>query len=330
MTAPAVSVLMLCYNRARFMRQAIESVLAQTFGDFEFIVMDHASGSALPLAIAEEYAAKDSRMRVFRVDENRGVSWGRNRLLAEARGEFVATIEDDDWWVLDKLEKQAAFLRVHPEVGAFYCSLDFVDSEGKNMNDWIIDDNTYPLQKYPSTYALSGSGQLFRRAALNAIGGWRRWFIEADDRDLIYRLQEKFPLHSSSRKMIYYRIHDGNLSGLGKDIGLLYDCAARMSAHCRHTGKADIIEDSQTLELTLERGVVSLANYPAAFAPIKKTAKLLLRQKRYSALRRICAAYKTGGGKRRLYLFVKLLCWSLINNRLGFWLRRESDVAKAD
>lgn len=328
MTAPAVSVLMLCYNRPRFMRQAIESVLAQTFGDFEFIVMDHASCSKEPLVIAEEYAAKDSRMRVFRVDENRGVSWGRNQLLAEARGEFVATIEDDDWWVLDKLENQVAFLRERPEVGGFYCSLQFVDAEGKNKDDWIMQDKLYPPQNAPlaPTYFLIGSGQLFRRAALNAVGGWREWFIKADDCDLIYRLQEKFPLHSSSWKMIYYRIHDNNLT---TQTSILYDCAAIMSAHCRREGMADIIEDSQTLELTLERGVACLASRPAVFAPIKKAAKLLLRQKRYSALRRVFAAYKTGGGKRRLYLFVKLLCWSLKYNRLGFWRRRESDTAKA-
>ena len=59
MTTPAVSVIMLCYNRAHFMRQAIESVLAQTFGDFEFIVMDNGSKTPEPFNIAAEYAAKD-------------------------------------------------------------------------------------------------------------------------------------------------------------------------------------------------------------------------------------------------------------------------------
>lgn len=318
MTTPAVSVLMLCYDRAHFMRQAMESVLAQTFGDFEFVVMDHGSKTPEPFNIAEEYAAKDSRMRAFRVDENRGVSAGRNRLLAEARGEFVATIEDDDWWAPGKLEKQTAFLRGHPEVGAFYCSSIVVDEAGNKTGEHILDGKTYPPGdkfNYPGR-VYSGSGQLFRRAALNDIGGWREWFLAADDSDLFHRFQEKHGIHDSASPLFYYRKHGGNLTG---GMSVPYDCAAKFSAHCRRAGKPDIIGDSPPLELALQRGAA------AGVAPrrlIRKAAKAMLRLKMHAALWRFLDADKAAGGKNRSRLFFKLAYWSLVYKRAGFWLAR--------
>ena len=313
MTTPAVSVIMLCYNRAHFMRQAIESVLAQTFGDFEFIVMDHGSKTPEPFDIAKEYAAKDSRMRVFRVEENAGVSAGRNRALTEARGEFVATIEDDDWWMLDKLEKQVTFLRANPEVGAFYCSSYNVDAKGDRIgDDKFFEDKTSPPANapVPSMPAyFNGSGQLFRRAALTTVGGWRPWFVHADDVDLFFRLEEKFSSHYSEQPLICYRFHGGNLT---REWSRLYALTSWLSAHRRRVGKPDIIDGDPSVETAIIRAADGL---PPVM--IRKAAKRLLLQKQYGILRAFLAA-ETGGG---LKLFVKLVYWSLVNNRLGFWMR---------
>ena len=322
MTPPAVSVLMLCYNRAHFMRQAIESVLAQTFGDFEFVVMDHGSKTPEPLNIAEEYAAKDSRMRVFRVEENLGVSAGRNRLLAEARGEFVATIEDDDWWALNKLDKQTAFMRANPEVGAFYSSWHLVDKEGQ-VTDFrgVKSAYTQPITCATVPHGLAthtGSGQLFRRAALNAIGGWRAWFVQADDIDLVYRLEEKYRLYFSNLPLYYYRKHDDNLSVSG--LLSLYDTAAWFSAHYRRSGKPEIIDGISPVETVLLRA--ASGKLPPRM--IRKTAKRLLILNRYDILRAFLAADKKAGNGGRLKLFIKLFYWSVVNNRLGFWLQGDN------
>ena len=316
---PAASVLMLLYNRPQFMRQAIESVLGQTFGDFEFIVMDHASKTPEPFNIAQEYAAKDSRMRVFRVDENRGVSAGRNRVFAEARGEFAATIEDDDWWAADKLEKQIALLREHPEVGAVDCVYVFVDMNGKPTGKRMGANNiTHPQTRATSAVGdplINGSGQCFRRAVLNAVGGWRPWFHNADDVDLFYRMQENCALHSLGAPSLYYRLGDNLGSEKG---GYLYKYAAMYSAYCRRNGEADIIDESPSLESVLLRGAES------GFAPRKpvmKTAKKLMLLKEYGTLRAFLAADKSSGGGGAKF-FVKLAYWSLVCNRLGFWFHR--------
>ena len=320
MTAPAASVLMLCYNRPQFMRQAIESVLGQTFGDFEFIVMDHASKTPEPFDIAKEYAAKDSRMRVFRADENRGVSAGRNRVLAEAQGEFVATIEDDDWWAADKLEKQIAFLREHPEVGVVDCAYIFVDGAGKPTGEKIITvSKTHPQTRAVSAAVegirINGSGQCYRLAALNAIGGWRPWFAIADDDDLFMRMQEKYASHSLGLPLLYFRIGDNTGS---QNLAFVGRYAAMYSAHCRRNGEADIIDESPSLESVLVRGAKS------GFAPRKivmKTAKKLLQNKSYGMLRAFLAADKSSGGGGAKF-FVKMVYWSVVCNRLGFWLHR--------
>lgn len=323
MTTPAVSVLMLLYNRPHFMRQAIESVLAQTFGDFEFVIMDHASATPEPLAIAKEYAAKDHRIIVHRADNNLGVSAGRNMLLAKARGAFVATIEDDDWWAADKLQKQTEFLRAHEEVGAAYCSSCIVDAQGNKTGEGsILDGNIHPpiTSRLPQLTAdtFNGSGQLFRRAALNAIGGWRSFFLQADDSDLFYRLLEKYPVYFEKSQLLYYRQHGGNLTRAEKMLPT-YQYAAMFSAHLRQNGKPDIIDDKITPEAVMIQAAI------AGFLPplrARKVAKPMLRRKKYSALWNFLAAYKKGGGKKRGKLLAKLAYWSLAYNRLGFWIKK--------
>jgi glycosyltransferase involved in cell wall biosynthesis len=102
MSGPGVSVVMLTYNRESFVTRAVESVLAQTFHDFEFIIVDNGSTDRSG-AIAEEYARRDARIRV--IHKARGnIGGGRNAGLEAARGGHVAFIDDDDWCEPDFLE----------------------------------------------------------------------------------------------------------------------------------------------------------------------------------------------------------------------------------
>src|SRR5262245_14197402 len=115
-TTPAISVLMPIYNAGRFLPAAVESVLAQTFADFELIAIDDGSrdGSSEVLA---QLAARDPRIRVF-AQENRGIVATLNRALELARAPLVARMDADDLSRPDRFAKQIAFLRQHPEVAA--------------------------------------------------------------------------------------------------------------------------------------------------------------------------------------------------------------------
>lgn len=97
-----ISVIMLTYNRENFISRAIESILAQSYTDFEFIIVDNGSSDRSG-AIADEYAAKDSRIRVIHRDRG-NIGSGRNTGLDAARGEYIAFIDDDDWTEPDFLE----------------------------------------------------------------------------------------------------------------------------------------------------------------------------------------------------------------------------------
>lgn len=101
-TINMISVLMLTYNREQLVSRAIESILAQTYKDFEFIIVDNGSSDSSG-AIAEEYAKKDSRIRVIH-RERGNIGAGRNTALDAAKGEYIAFIDDDDWAEPDFLE----------------------------------------------------------------------------------------------------------------------------------------------------------------------------------------------------------------------------------
>ena len=113
---PKVSVVIPTYNRGRVVGEAIESVLAQTFGDFEVIVVDDGSADDTAEKIA---AIRDSRVRYIR-QSNAGVSAARNRGVAEARGEIISFLDSDDLWKPEKLTHEVRFLEEHPEVPAVF------------------------------------------------------------------------------------------------------------------------------------------------------------------------------------------------------------------
>lgn len=112
-----VSVLIPTYNRARFLPDAIGSVLDQTFRDFELIVVDDGSTDG-----TEELVRRFPEVRYVR-QEHAGISAARNRALAEAGGGLITWLDSDDVWSREKLEKQVAYLDAHPECGLVFCRL---------------------------------------------------------------------------------------------------------------------------------------------------------------------------------------------------------------
>lgn len=138
---PAVSVIMPAYNAQRFLEQAVRSVMAQTYPDWELIIIDDCSTDATA-AIAGELAREDSRIHVLRNPENLGVALTRNRGLDLCRGSYAALLDSDDVWHPEKLEKQMALAR---ETGAdvIYCSYAIVDENGgKKCDDFIVPEAT--------------------------------------------------------------------------------------------------------------------------------------------------------------------------------------------
>ena len=133
-----VSVVTPAYNCEKYLRQTVESVIRQTFEQWEMIIVDDCSTDGT-LALAQRLAAQEKRIRVLRNEINQGVSLTRNRGIAEARGEYIALLDGDDLWESDKLERQVALLEKGYDLA--YCSYDFWDENGcpiEKMKPFIV------------------------------------------------------------------------------------------------------------------------------------------------------------------------------------------------
>lgn len=122
-----ISIVMPVYNAQRFLSQTIDSVLSQSYSDFELIMIDDCSTDN-SLEILKEYEQKDSRVLVFRNDKNRGVSFTRNFGVKKAKSDYIAFIDSDDMWTADKLEKQINLINKYPDTAVCYTGSGFVDT----------------------------------------------------------------------------------------------------------------------------------------------------------------------------------------------------------
>ena len=124
---PLVSVVMNCLDSERYLREAIDSVYAQTHGDWEIVFVDNGSRDASP-RIANSY---DSRLRYLHNDQTVALGMARNQALQAAQGELVCFLDCDDRWLPAKLERQIAFLQAHPRVAFLHGNFYFMNARGQ-------------------------------------------------------------------------------------------------------------------------------------------------------------------------------------------------------
>jgi len=134
---PKISVIVPVYNVEKYLRECVDSVLAQTFKDFELILVDDGSPDNSG-KICDEYAAKDSRVRVFH-KTNGGVSSARNFGIKESRADYIAFLDSDDWWDFRFLEKMNAVAEKFPNAGCCCCGwFNNVSEDGKTIGMPIL------------------------------------------------------------------------------------------------------------------------------------------------------------------------------------------------
>lgn len=137
-----VSIVTPAYNCEKYLRKTVESVLSQSYTSWEMIIVDDCSTDGTH-ALAQQLAAQEPRIRVFRNETNQGVSLTRNRGIAQTRGKYIALLDGDDLWESDKLERQVALLEKGYDLA--YCSYDFWDESGcpiEKMKPFIVPERT--------------------------------------------------------------------------------------------------------------------------------------------------------------------------------------------
>ncbi len=187
--APRVSVVIPTHNRAALVVRAIRSVLAQTVSDVEVIVVDDASPDDTPAAVAQ---IDDPRLKFVRLAKNGHQAHAANVGIAQARGEFVAFLDDDDEWLPNKLEAQLARLSEVPDASAVYCRCFVQTSEGlrpprprAGLPEGDITDSL--LRR---SIVMTPSAYLVRRSVLLEVGGFDESIVHTLDIDLWLRMSQ--------------------------------------------------------------------------------------------------------------------------------------------
>ena len=211
-TAPAISVIMPVYNGERFLAEAIDSILAQTFSDFEFIIVDDGSTDGTA-RIIRDYAGRDRRIRPLHHETNRGQSSALNTGIAAARGEFIAGMDADDISLPERLQKQIDYLRGHSHIGALGVFAREIDADGQFIREvafpqshaWIIINMLF------GSTSVGGSLAMLRRDELQTIGGYNASAL-ANDWELWTRLAERTRFANLPETLYLYRKHEASIT----------------------------------------------------------------------------------------------------------------------
>ncbi|KPQ30448.1 MAG: Glycosyltransferases involved in cell wall biogenesis [Marinobacter excellens HL-55] len=207
---PLVSVITPTYNRADFIREAVESVLAQSYPHFEFLIVD--DGSTDNTSEVLEPYLKDERVRLF-WQENQGQSVARNVALAQARGEFVCFLDSDNYWPTDKLEAQVRLFKEYPETDVLYGDNVIINEQG----DEVSRDN---MSRYSGRIArhmikdncVAMNTTMARRHCFDELGGMSGKRRVADDYDLWLRFSAKYQFRYEPEYWAWYRVMEDQIS----------------------------------------------------------------------------------------------------------------------
>jgi glycosyltransferase involved in cell wall biosynthesis len=207
---PTISVVVPAYNAARTILETINSVLQQTFSDFELIVInDGSTDQTLELLST----VKDPRLKIFSYS-NGGLSTARNRGITHATGEFIAFLDADDLWTVDKLELQLAALQQHPEAGVVYSWNYSMDEKGESFstkNPILFEGNVY-AQLLVDNFIVNGSNCLIRKQSVESVGEFDPAVAGAADWDYWLRLAARWPFMVVRKYQVFYRASSGSMS----------------------------------------------------------------------------------------------------------------------
>jgi len=208
---PLVTVITPTYNREQFLRQAIDSVLAQTMFDFELIVVDDGSTDNSWETLAE-YKVKDNRIRTF-WQPNQGQSVARNHALAEARGDYICFLDSDNYWPVDKLQQQLTVLEKNPTVDVVYGDIITIDKDGSETSRNNMTRYSGPIAKWMlRDNCVSMNTAIARRKCFDQMGGMSGQRRVADDYDLWLKFSASYQFLYVPAFWAYYRVMDDQIS----------------------------------------------------------------------------------------------------------------------
>lgn len=211
MSDPVVSIVLPTHNGARFLRQAVESCLAQTFRQWELILVDDASTDETPRLIRES-AAADPRIRSVRHETNRKLPGALNSGFALAQGKYLTWTSDDNAYRPHALARMVEFLDARPDVAVVYADYAVIDEQGDVTSLRVVG----PTERLVFGNAV-GACFLYRRVVHETIGGYAEDLFLSEDYDFWLRVSGRFRLERLDEDLYLYRRHPGSLTATAKD-----------------------------------------------------------------------------------------------------------------
>ena len=239
---PVVSVVMSVHNGERFLREAVESILGQSFRDFEFITIDDGSTDCTA-AILSSYQRNDPRVRVYH-QENRGLIESLNRGCGVARGKYIARMDADDVAVRDRLMRQVDFMETHREIAVLGGAVEVINAAGESLATYRnpAKDDEIKSELLQGGCPLWHPAVLMRSHVFRSVGGYRRNVVDAEDLDLWLRIADHYQLGNLEAIVLRYRRHDAQVSVRKFKQQVFSNLAARIATSARRSGKPDPLD----------------------------------------------------------------------------------------
>jgi len=214
-----VSINIITKDRGSFLKEAIDSILIQSFKDWEIVIIDNKSKDNTK-EIVEDHIKKGTPIKYLYQTEDLGISESRNLALNESDGEYVAVLDSDDVWCDEKkLEKQIKFLDSNTDHVLVGGNVVLIDKNSKEIGEVKnLLDNKKIKSKILFKNQFSHSGVLFRKDETLDVGGYDESLEIGEDYDLWLRLGLKGKIANLEEKALKYRVHSGNICSKKRDI----------------------------------------------------------------------------------------------------------------
>lgn len=208
---PLISVVMPTYNSERFLGEAIESILNQTFGDFEFVIVADKSSDRSDI-ILDYYAKRDNRIKIF-MGENLGLISSLNKGCKLAKGKYIARMDSDDISLPRRLERQVQYLEKHPEIGVLGTGIRYVDEAGR-LGKYVYNPMNPKLVKFylHMENCFVHPSIMMRRDVVEGLGFYNTDAIDAEDYDLWSRATYVTQVSNLHEALLEYRVWSGGVS----------------------------------------------------------------------------------------------------------------------
>lgn len=255
-----VSILLCTYNRAHTLKDTLDSILNQTYKDFELIIIDDGSTDTTQELLSKY---QDSRIRIFTLPENSFYCAAANWGLQQTRGEYIAFATSDDLWLPDKLELQMRYLEKRKECGACFTFADIIDEHGKPAEEEFptfsiaFTKNYHTQEEWVQHFLFQGNclchpSAIVRKDVMDEVGDYNLLYCQTADMDLWFRIVIKHPIHVLEKKLVHYRCYHQTDAQVTGNNGLKY---------ARHINELMLIKRKMIQELSDEEFVHFFADH---------------------------------------------------------------------